>query len=161
MKCARIMLIIGILSAAGTLFAASDTDCSNLKADVSVQTGKPGTWFGLAVLSLGQEEIVGDVLVIQDLRSIVVEPDGSFSGRETAYFYSAAGNFTVLAEYRVEPTETPGKLQYHGVGNIVEGDKLFAAMFGRMRIRGPIYADPDGGATAELKANGSLCRLEK
>jgi hypothetical protein len=158
------MMVIGILFSSGIALAADvNTDCSRLKADASVSTPAAGKepWRGTAILSLGGEQIVGDLVAYQDLKSIVFFPDGSYEGREVAYFSSTSGNFEVEDYYRVEPTDTPGKLMFHAEGNIVTGDGRFQSTFGRMNIRGPIYPDGEGGATSYLKANGSVCRMSK
>ena len=160
----RILFVVGSLVSGTVVMAADDADCARLKADFTVQTIAAGKepWTGTnIILSIGHDQVVGDLVAYQDLKSIQFFPDGSYTGREVAYFTSTAGNFQVEDWYRVEPTDTPGKLMFHAEGNIVTGDGRFLSTFGRMNIRGPIYPNGEGGATSDLKVNGSICTLTK
>lgn len=158
----RIMLVVATLVCGSVVMAADHANCTNLRSDdLTLTNPGKGPWDGTATLMLDGEVIAGDVKAVQDLKSIRFFPDGSYEGFETADFTSAAGNFHVEDWYRVEPTDTPGKLMFHAEGNIVSGEGRFAGTFGRLKIRGPIYVDPERGALAELKVNGSLCTLSQ
>ena len=157
----RWILVAAILFS-GNMALAADADCSHLKSDFSVSSSGPKDgWQGKTVLiSLGAEQIVGALSVHQDLLSIQFFPDGSYTGYESGEFTSLAGSFQFEDWYRVEPTDSPDKLQFKAEGNILTGGTgRFESAFGRLKIHGTITPAFNGGGTADLKATGSVCTL--